>query len=322
MALVAPGPSKPGKLLLQYSSHLSLGATSPFLPLSPELALRGASASSSPSLRRRSLHHCHVWTLTGRRLERDGPRGDDSRVQSACTRHLPWRRARGARRCGPRDATAAGATPPPPPPPPLASAATAAAATAAATRSPHQPIPAKPHDAIGWLSHACHTHATRMPHACHTHATNPRRASPPTPLPSPPAQADGELKLTLQLQQRGRLRVVASQPAPAQMAAQKAAQKAAPPQRPPPAPYDPASHPAYPSNPPAPFGGGASLAGPHGMRSCGLSVGRRNDGFTAGGFMGGRGGGMDGGAAGQPWRGVRWAPPREALPIVDPTRRG
>ena len=104
MALVAPGPSKPGKLLLQYSSHLSLGATSPFLPLSPELALRGASASSSPSLRRRSLHHCHVWTLTGRRLERDGPRGDDSRVQSACTRHLPWRRARGARRC---DANAA-----------------------------------------------------------------------------------------------------------------------------------------------------------------------------------------------------------------------
>ena len=177
-----------------------------------------------------------------------------------------------------------------------------------------------------------------MPHACHTHATNPRRASPPTPLPSPPAQADGELKLTLQLQQRGRLRVVASQPAPAQMAAQKAAQKAAPLQRPPPASYDPASHPnshpAYPSNPPAPFGGGASLAGPHGMRSCGLSVGRRNDGFTAGAAalregiaLQGRGGAMDGDAAaalqpGQPWRGVRWAPPREALPIVDPTRIG
>ena len=64
---------------------------------------------------------------------------------------------------------------------------------------------------------------TRMPYACHTHATNPRRATPPTPLPSPPRQADGGLKLTLQLQQRGLLRVVASQPAPAQPARERSA---------------------------------------------------------------------------------------------------
>ena len=58
-------------------------------------------------------------------------------------------------------------------------------------------------------------------------------------------------------------------------------------------------------------------AGPHGVRSCGQSVGRRSDGFTAGGFAGGRGGGERGGVVtalqqGQPWRGVGWTPPREA----------
>ena len=241
------------------------------------------------------------------------------RPTPAATRHLPWRRARGARRCGPRDATAAGATPPPPPPPPRL-----------LPPLPLPPLPPPPARHTSLLPRSrmmLHVaRITRMPYACHTHATNPRRATPPTPLPSPPRQADGGLKLTLQLQQRGLLRVVASQPAPAQ---QKA--KAAPPQRPPPAPYDPASHPAYPSNPPAPFGGGASLAGPHGMRSCGLSVGRRSDGFTAGAAalregiaLQGRGGAMDGDAAaalqpGQPWRGVRWAPPREALVRAAPT---
>ena len=166
-------------------------------------------------------------------------------------------------------------------------------------------------------------HAIRVAYACHTRATNPRRASPPPGPSSPPPQADGGLKLTLHLRQRGLLRVVARQPAPAQT-------KVSPPQRPPLAAHDPA--PRH-SDPPATLVGAASgaaiasavLAGPHGMRSCGQSVGRRSDGFTAGGFAGGRGG-VDGGAAaalqqGQPWRGVRWTPPREATAGAAPTDR-
>ena len=58
LLLTVPGASEPSKLLLQYYVEPLLGVSSLSLPPSRELALGGASASSSPSLWRHRLLHC------------------------------------------------------------------------------------------------------------------------------------------------------------------------------------------------------------------------------------------------------------------------
>ena len=72
-ALVAPGASKPGKLLLQYPVELSIGVASLCVPTSLELAFRGVSASNIPFL----CLLCH--RLLHCRERRDG--GERGRVR-------------------------------------------------------------------------------------------------------------------------------------------------------------------------------------------------------------------------------------------------
>ena len=67
LLLTVPGASEPSKLLLQYYVEPLLGVSSLSLPPSCELALGGASASSSPCLCRHRLLYCRERREEGRR---------------------------------------------------------------------------------------------------------------------------------------------------------------------------------------------------------------------------------------------------------------
>merc|ERR1712129_397303 len=93
-ALVTPGASKPGKLLLQYPVELSIGVASLCVPTSLELAFRGVSASNIPFL----CLLCH--RLLHCRERRDGGERGRVRVLAALVEECGIK-ARRCLRCSP-----------------------------------------------------------------------------------------------------------------------------------------------------------------------------------------------------------------------------